>query len=44
MTVSVSDECVEVDGAEKSELVDGAELSLGMVEEKIGDGADVRGM
>ncbi|NER08596.1 MAG: RNA polymerase sigma factor, partial [Okeania sp. SIO3C4] len=43
MTVLVSVECVEVDGEEKSELVDGAELSLGMVEEKIGEGAKVCG-
>ncbi|NET11764.1 MAG: sigma-70 family RNA polymerase sigma factor [Okeania sp. SIO1H6] len=43
MTVLVSDECIEVDGAEKSELVDGAGFSLGMVEEKIGDGANVCG-
>ncbi|NEQ35970.1 MAG: sigma-70 family RNA polymerase sigma factor [Okeania sp. SIO3I5] len=41
MTVSVAEECVEVDVAEKSELVDGAGLSKGMVEEKIGDGANV---
>jgi len=43
MTVLVSEECVEEDGAEKSELEDGAELSLGMVEDKIGDGANVCG-
>ncbi|NEP83087.1 MAG: hypothetical protein F6K39_36075 [Okeania sp. SIO3B3] len=43
MTVLVSEESVEVDEAEKSELVDGAELSLGMVEEKKGDGANVCG-
>ncbi|NES04199.1 MAG: sigma-70 family RNA polymerase sigma factor [Okeania sp. SIO2F4] len=43
MTVLVSEECVEVDEAEKSELVDGAGLSLGMVEEKIGEGANVCG-
>ncbi|NES91973.1 RNA polymerase sigma factor [Okeania sp. SIO2B9] len=43
MTVSVSEECVDVDGAEKSELVDGAGLSKALVEEKIGDGANVCG-
>lgn len=43
MTVLVSDGCVEEDVAEKCELVDGAGWSKGMVEEKIGDGANVCG-
>lgn len=41
--VSVLDECLEVDGAESFELVDGPGSSKAGVEEKIGDGANVYG-
>ncbi|NET45768.1 MAG: sigma-70 family RNA polymerase sigma factor [Okeania sp. SIO2B3] len=43
MAVLTSEECVEVDVAEESEFVDGAGSSKGMVEENIGDGANVCG-
>ncbi|NEQ77872.1 MAG: sigma-70 family RNA polymerase sigma factor [Okeania sp. SIO2C9] len=43
MAVLTSEECVEVDVAEKSELVDGVGSSKAIVEEKIGDGANVCG-
>ena len=41
--VSVLDECLEVDGAESFELVDGPGSWKAGIEEKIGDGANVYG-